>query len=923
MIKTKNIMKNLNLKKLFICAFVLLSAVTVFAQTTCSTIAEIKAQPDGTAIVFQGEAMTTYHQGELSGISYGVNGILMQDATGAILLNNAAFKISGTMYNDSTRPGYCANFGGTKVSKIIGTFRKATSSLPDRIEFSTSELKKIETGKYGNEILYKDVNLSDFLASPADYELLSIAIDTDAIVKEGSKMYFRLGDKQVEVKPYFTVANSSFPKGAVYYGFCESYKGNYRFSIEARKYILPSSFSNIVDMYNFTDDSNSSILSNCEVEITEPVLVNYAETENSKINYYVQSSYLKQTKGFVFSVDKNSNITFKAGDSIVGLKGHYNKYKLDNGVSVPTTFVVKDTDLSEIKVVNEKNSLTFRETKITTIKGDISKHEGQLVALPRGEIKKVSDKYFFCTQKSGSSNYDSIRVVINDATDLSRFVDVEAVIGGVFSLKLGVPTIMLRSSKDIITDDIVFESIGEMIASGTPIVADVVYELSNPVLVTYKYANEDKGLYGLYLQDSTGAILCKTNGNVANVNLGDSIVGVKGIFHLGNRQYEVGHYLNVEDVTSIKVLNNNNEAQPMVVTLSQIINDPIAYASHLVKVENIETITRFGVSQGTPYETNVIYQEGASMTVVWPSMYDEMEVVGVVEYGVMGQRLTIFPIDVKDITKEFNGTCRRIVDIKKLASGTEFTYVGDATTTFTDYENGILIQDYTGGILLKNAKLGDKGDANIKSGMLITNIKGKYYPASGDILSCVEISDVDIANIVVKEEGVDFEYKNSDVNSLKLFYDKYLEGEALVFVAANITGSASSGYVITFSYYEGSDEKIITLPAIAKGYVDITKFELVGYARKFNGVLTFVIVGDQDSDKVDIENEFMIRDVFISSNGELSAPEAIQLMVYDINGRILVVNESSQLNLSFLNRGVYLVRSIYADGTTQITKIIR
>ena len=910
-------------KNLILILAILYSALA-FAQTTCSTIAEIKSQPDGTAIVFQGAAMTTYHQGELSGISYGVNGILMQDATGVILLKNAAFKATSTTYNDSTRTSYLAHLGGTEITKIVGTFKKATSDLPDRIEFSgNSELRQVTTSSNGNEIPYQSVALSDFLASPADYELLSIAINTDEVVKEGSKMYFKLGDKRVELKPYFTVVNSSFPKGAVYYGFCENYKGNYRFSIETRKYILPSSFSNIVDMYNFTDDSNSSIVSNCEVEIKEPVLVNYAETEATKINYYVQSSYLKQTKGFVFSVDKNSNIVFEAGDSIVGLKGHYSKYKLDNGVSVPTTFAIKDSDLSEIKVVNNKNSLTFRETKITTIKGDISKHEGQLVALPRGEIKKAGDKYFFCTLKSSSSSYDSIRVVIKDATDLSRFVDVEAVIGGVFSLMSGEPTIILRSSKDIITDDIVFESIGEMIASGTPIVADIIYELSNPVLVTYKYANEDKGLYGLYLQDSTGAILCKTNGVVANVNVGDSIVGIKGIFHFGNRQYEVGHYLNVEDMASIKVVNNNNESQPMVVTLSQIINDPIAYASHLVKVENIETITRFGVSQGTPYETNVIYQDGSSLTVVWPNMYDEMEVVGVVEYGVMGQRLTIFPVEVKDITKEFNGTCRRIVDIKKLAAGTEFTYVGDATTTFTDYENGILVQDYTGGILLKNAKLGDKGDAEIKSGTLITNIKGKYYPASGDILSCIEIADVDIANIVVKEENVDFECRNSDVNSLNIFYDKYLEGEALVFVAANIKKSESGNYVITFSYYEGSDEKIITLPAIAKGYVDIAKFELVGYARKFNGVLTFVMVGDQDSDKVDIDDEVIIRDVFVSSNGELFAPEAIKLEVYDINGRILVVNESSQLNLSFLNKGVYLVRSIYNDTTTQITKIVR
>ena len=83
------------------------------------------------------------------------------------------------------------------------------------------------------------------------------------------------------------------------------------------------------------------------------------------------------------------------------------------------------------------------------------------------------------------------------------------------------------------------------------------------------------------------------------------------------------------------------------------------------------------------------------------------------------------------------------------------------------------------------------------------------------------------------------------------------------------------------------------------------------------------MVGDQDSDKVDIDDEVIIRDVFVSSNGELFAPEAIKLEVYNINGRILVVNESSQLNLSFLNKGVYLVRSIYNDTTTQITKIVR
>jgi hypothetical protein len=122
------------------------------------------------------------------------------------------------------------------------------------------------------------------------------------------------------------------------------------------------------------------------------------------------------------------------------------------------------------------------------------------------------------------------------------------------------------------------------------------------------------------------------------------------------------------------------------------------------------------------------------MNVLWAKLYENMSVIGVVEYGIMGYGLTIFPIEVENTTKVFDGTCTRIKDIKNLAKGTEFTYVGNATTTFTDYENGILIQDYTGGILLKNAKLGDNGGAEIESGMLITNIKGKYYPASGDVL---------------------------------------------------------------------------------------------------------------------------------------------------------------------------------------------
>ena len=474
-------MKNLNLKKLFICVFVLLLAATIFAQTTCSTIAEIKAQPDGTAIVFQGEAMTTYHQGELSGISYGVNGILMQDQTGAILLKNAAFKSSGTMYNDPDYSGYRANYGGTKVHKIVGTFKKATSEYPDRIEFTNSELKKIETSTYGNPIPYVEVALSDLINNPAQYALLSILIKIDSVYKDGNSCYFKNQDNKIQMKPYFTVVNNSFPVAGAYYGFCESYRGVYRFSVEEKKYIHPSAVNTIVELYNFVDDSNHSIVESCEVEILEPVVVNYVEQEAAKTNYYVQSSYLNQTRGLFFSVDKNYNLTFNVGDSIIGLKGYYSKYALNNNIHTPTTFTLTSNNL---KVYNSGNVNIFKETKISTILGSPSEYESQLVTLPRGVVKKYTDKYYFHTYNSIQSKYDSICIMMGDVTDLSSYLEKEVIVGGLFKIFADQPKIVIRSVKDIITDNLVFGTIGEMISAGRPISSSIICEILNPVLVT-------------------------------------------------------------------------------------------------------------------------------------------------------------------------------------------------------------------------------------------------------------------------------------------------------------------------------------------------------------------------------------------------------------------------------------------------------
>ena len=332
---------------------------------------------------------------------------------------------------------------------------------------------------------------------------------------------------------------------------------------------------------------------------------------------------------------------------------------------------------------------------------------------------------------------------------------------------------------------------------------------------------------------------------------------------------------------------------------------------------------KYGFSQGYPYETEFIYQNGAMMNVLWNKLYENMSVVGVVEYGIMGYGLTIFPIEVTNTTKAFDGTCARIKDIKNLAAGTEFTYVGNAATTFTDYENGILIEDYTVGILLKNAKLGDSSTAKVKTGMLITNIKGKYQPASGDILPSIEVADADINNITIKNTEQQVECYSTDVNVINYFYSKYFVGRALMLRQPTIEQN-NGAYTLVFSYYDSAGtETRVEMPAVVKGEVDFTSDVYVGYARKFDGVLTFVIVGnDVPQQPVDVEFVENPSLVYLANN-TIVAQNAIAIEVYDINGRVVVLANAEQINISDLNRGIYIVRSFYNDGTYQVTKVIK
>ena len=148
---------------------------------------------------------------------------------------------------------------------------------------------------------------------------------------------------------------------------------------------------------------------------------------------------------------------------------------------------------------------------------------------------------------------------------------------------------------------------------------------------------------------------------------------------------------------------------------------------------------------------------------------------------------------------------------------------------------------------------------------------------------------------------------------------------------ANIM-EANDNYQIIFAYNDGVNDVDVRVPAIAKGDIDLSKNLVVGYVRKFNGVVTFVMVDDEEpkyeepelpNRPVEVGDIFAQRAIYCTKDGLMVAPEAIDMTIYDINGRIVATTTSSVLNVSVLNRGIYIVRSVYADGRMQTTKIVK
>ena len=128
--------------------------------------------------------------------------------------------------------------------------------------------------------------------------------------------------------------------------------------------------------------------------------------------------------------------------------------------------------------------------------------------------------------------------------------------------------------------------------------------------------------------------------------------------------------------------------------------------------------------------------------------------------------------------------CETIAEIKALESGTECVYEGYAITTYYDGYNGIMIQDETGVLLLKNSKCSYGNTSIVAPCMEVSNIKGKFMTGNS-MIARIEVSNNNIAKMDVYEIDVTIEPQVVDFDEFMTDMAKY-EGVPVKFNNVNV-----------------------------------------------------------------------------------------------------------------------------------------
>ena len=673
-------------------------------------ISTLRAQEEGTKVIYTGEAITTF---------YGSGGILIQDTTGAIYLK------SYDMSKACTAPA-TAGYPNLKISNIKGIFHKATDMEMTQIEIEYDEdAYNIEVLAENVDFTINDITLADLFANPMAYECQPIRLtETEVKITDYTKSLV-YNEEEIIISTGQMGEAMAIPAEGTFIGYYGN-NGTQGFIIPESKYITPTAYKSIFELKESHKTSTLGILN--------PVLVNrVVKNDDGSTTLYVQEDYsFWGTYGTTVIVE-NLTTDISEGDSIIGIRGDVTPFSVKDGNVYGSKIEQKGNLGANIKVLSRNNELfVTRVQELEYIKGEAAlNYESTLCSTPKGLIIKLDDKYAIVVQHSNvKSQRDTVLIA---GVDLSEYVGQQHAVVGIVDAGVvnpGKVTFVLRGAHDLLQENYQFNTIAELRKAGRPLAADVTYELVNPVLVTYKseYNIDDVDLVGVFVQDATGGIFIKKQVNENEkfeINIGDSVKNFKGVYVTTGEavMLDFTDINNTADDT-YEIISSNHavDATPLNVTIAELAANKDKYASRVVRLENVmhaDTTYYPWWSSGYPVTEYYLYQEDCPHFMyysIWNyALYEKNNIVGIFDDGCLAEGFSLIPLSQAHIT-DANAEDTPVDNINENTINIAYN---NGVLSFSQIIDAIEIYSMDGALVSKQAVNATSIDAMLNSGIYI------------------------------------------------------------------------------------------------------------------------------------------------------------------------------------------------------------
>ena len=617
--------------------------------TQCSTIAELRALADGSMCEYVGNATTTYY--------YDNYGVVMQDATGAILLYNK--------YLGAAKAGTDATIKTTvnmQITDVWGTFKKESGGLIDRIVMSDEDAEYIDIKNTSATFTPEVVDFDTYVTKLDQYKGVAVTFNEINIRSVGESLNSEFYSPTTGATLYVPFDNriGNMPVKASVSGFLgRDANGRNIFKVGSKEDLKPLSFAAIKDIKNIVFKYEE----NLNYDLLDTFAVSHVIKEAAKTIVYIQEKdrYEPNHYDLGLRIEVPSVVDIEKGDYIAGLYGKFRPFAGDSISGLKGASFFQNAN-SQIKVVGTSASCRALAKNIYTLYSDgmqnAFRYESTLVVFSGGKVVKNSNgTYSYVIENENGTGRQSVRFVVTGVEDLSAYEGKECGVRGVLDVANNYTdqfTIICRSAADVIEPVLQFDNIKELIASGE-LGTDIVYELVNPVLVSYTFAKtQNTPTYYFIVQDETAGIIVDLSVTpMDNIHAGDSIIGLKGVYN--NTRGITTDFLAVNDLLrqNIVVKNSNNEVKGIEVTFAEILADKRLYENRVVTVRNVTKGSVFHA--GTDYmpqdaveecfiqgNDTIFYTTGANAGGF--TFYDNMDITGVVDNKVIGEYYSIWPL---------------------------------------------------------------------------------------------------------------------------------------------------------------------------------------------------------------------------------------------------------------------------------------